>query len=113
MCKVKNTYNFSEILHNSRNCTLSDTNCTTMSGPDPNALCIFPFEYNGEIFNECTDKEHDQMWCHTSEDWGNCGPDCTFSSGIPSSSTPMSVSGKYFKFFAVKMDYQKYVIHTI
>ena len=64
-----------------------------MSGPDPNALCIFPFEYNGEIFNECTDKEHDQMWCHTSEDWGNCGPDCTTSSGTPSSSTPMSIAG--------------------
>ena len=64
-----------------------------MSGPDPNALCIFPFEYNGEIFNECTDKEHDQMWCHTSEDWGNCGPDCKTSSGTPSSSTPMSISG--------------------
>ena len=68
-----------------------------MSGPDPNALCIFPFEYNGEIFNECTDKEHDQMWCHTSEDWGNCGPDCTTSSGTPSSSTPMSISGKYLQ----------------
>ena len=20
------------------------------------------------------------MWCHTSEDWGNCGPDCIASS---------------------------------
>ena len=53
------------------------------------------------------------MWCHTSEDWGNCGPDCTTSSGTPSSSTPMSVSGKYFILFEVKMGYQKYIIHMI
>ena len=45
------------------------------------------------------------MWCHTSEDWGNCGPDCTTSSGTPSLSTPMSVSGKYSILFEVKMGY--------
>ena len=79
-----------------------------MSGPDPNALCVFPFEYNGEIFNECTDKEHDQMWCHTSEDWGNCGPDCTTSSVTPSS----SILGKYFILFKVKMGHQKYILKS-
>ena len=73
-----------------------------MSGPDPNALCIFPFEYNGEIFNECTDKEHDQMWCHTSEDWGNCGPDCTTSSGTPSSGTPSSGTSNASSFYRSK-----------
>ena len=41
------------------------------------------------------------MWCHTSEDWGNCGPDCTTSSGTPSSSTPMSISGKYLQLIEV------------
>jgi len=59
----------------------ADTNCATESG----ALCIFPFEYEGEIFNECTDKDHHQMWCDTSGSWGNCGPDCTTNSATLSS----------------------------
>jgi len=63
--------------------------CLTVSGPDSNGTCIFPFNYNGISYGECIDEGHDQFWCQTelpdnTSDltnntmmWGNCGPDCT------------------------------------
>ena len=56
--------------------------CTTVSGPDPNKPCVFPFEYNGIIYHECTEVDHDQFWCHTDQDWGNCGTNCEKNQGI-------------------------------
>ena len=68
-------------------------NCSTVSGPIPNALCIFPFEFNGITYHQCTTAGNEEgditPWCSTSvddygvhigegENWGNCGPDCHF-----------------------------------
>ena len=43
--------------------------------------CIFPFNYNGTSYSDCTTVGHDQLWCPTQvdvdgnlleEQWGNC-----------------------------------------
>ena len=43
--------------------------------------CVFPFNYNGTTFFDCTSVDHDQAWCSTEVDeegnlvggqWGNC-----------------------------------------
>ena len=66
-------------------------NCSTVSGPNPNAFCIFPFEFNGIAYHQCTTAGNDEgdinPWCSTlvdgsgehvgeGDNWGNCGPDC-------------------------------------
>ena len=70
--------------------SFSDKTCLTVSGPDSNQTCIFPFTYSGKRHEECTDEGHDQFWCQTelpdnttdltdytnTVKWGNCGPDC-------------------------------------
>merc|ERR1712008_109403 len=72
-------------------------NCSTVSGPNPNATCIFPFKLVLSksvtvTYHQCTttfnDKGDTTPWCSTkvddwglhlggNENWGNCGPDCT------------------------------------
>jgi len=68
-----------------------ETICVTASGASPHKPCIFPFKFNGVIYNECTWKsahltEH-KPWCSTLVDdtghhvggqgkWGNCGSGC-------------------------------------
>ena len=53
----------------------------TISGPQIMKSCIFPFNYNGTTFTDCTTMNHDQLWCPTKvdeekntieEQWGNC-----------------------------------------
>ena len=61
---------------------LAHQSCHTVSGPEPNKACIFPFTTpSGIISEECTNEGHDQFWCQTSDHgyykmWGNCGPEC-------------------------------------
>ena len=68
-----------------------------MSGPNPNKPCVFPFQYHGMTFNNCTnyDGADNKAWCATKvdgsgnhfyggdeydqENWGNCGPNCPIS----------------------------------
>ena len=60
-------------------CSFSATTCHTVSGPEPNKACIFPFTYKDIIHEGCTDEDYDQFWCMTdltTRKWGNCGPDC-------------------------------------
>ena len=65
------------------------TNCSTVSGPNPNELCVFPFKLHGITYNQCTTTDNDEgditPWCstlindtgvHIKGNWGNCGPDC-------------------------------------
>ena len=53
----------------------------TISGPQSMKSCIFPFNYNGTSYSDCTTVGHDQLWCPTQvdidgnlieEQWGNC-----------------------------------------
>ena len=68
-------------------------NCSTVSGPNPNAQCIFPFKYSEVTYHQCTTAGNavgdTTPWCSTLVDdsgvhiggagnWGNCGPDCHF-----------------------------------
>jgi len=60
--------------------------CKTESGPSTNHTCIFPFVFNGKIYNGCA-HDADGFWCSTNVDsngthigelgnWGICGPNC-------------------------------------
>lgn len=62
-------------------------NCITISGPNVNKQCVFPFEFKGNIFTKCT-KQFDPdglYWCstltdsskkHVSGNWGHCSSNC-------------------------------------
>ena len=65
--------------------------CVTESGPDPNKPCIFPFEFGGTTYNECTFEGNQpgdtQPWCSTltnnngvhvggQGNWGFCSSTC-------------------------------------
>ena len=66
------------------------TECTTVSGPDPNKPCVFPFKHRGNTFITCALADNDDKhWCSTLVDeagehiagkgnWGHCGSDCPF-----------------------------------
>ena len=56
--------------------------CFTISGPMSRKKCIFPFRYDGVLYNQCIYANHDKLWCSTQTDgndnhiignWGNCG----------------------------------------
>merc|ERR1711942_114035 len=32
-------------------------------------LCVFPFKYNGVVYNECTDIQWTNKWCATATNW--------------------------------------------
>ena len=44
-------------------------NCSTESGPNPNATCIFPFKFNDVTYHQCTTAGNDEgditPWCST------------------------------------------------
>ena len=50
--------------------------CTTSGGNAPeHSQCVFPFIFQGEVYNQCTDVGHEQQWCYHNQDantWGNC-----------------------------------------
>jgi len=62
--------------------------CSTVSGPQPDKLCMFPFKWKGTVYRECTSHMNSgKLWCPTQLDhlngyiegqWGNCHQDtCT------------------------------------
>ena len=65
--------------------------CITVGGATPNVSCIFPFKFNGIVYNTCIwNQAHmtdHKAWCSTLVDnkgkhvggqgkWGTCGPGC-------------------------------------
>ena len=63
--------------------------CTvTVSGPNPNRKCVFPFKYGSKTYGSCTDvSDPGKYWCSTKTDkngrhvtkrkqWGYCHPSC-------------------------------------
>jgi hypothetical protein len=59
----------------------STTACKTVSGAKPNLPCVFPFRYNGRVYNSCVSAGFDDPWCstltnmfgvHVNGNWGNC-----------------------------------------
>ena len=60
--------------------------CRTISGPQQDKDCIFPFVYAQVQHNECTTVENNGIpWCSTKTDgnnnhiagnWGNCAKQC-------------------------------------
>jgi hypothetical protein len=46
--------------------------CTTVSGPDSNKICVFPFKHDGITYDNCTrfgnTKEQTEAWCSTKVD---------------------------------------------
>ena len=64
--------------------TLEYSRCKTIGGPSKNKHCVFPFKFNGEIYNRCAFGS-DGFWCATkvdsrglflAENLGICGSDC-------------------------------------
>jgi hypothetical protein len=41
------------------------------------ASCVFPFQWGGNEHHTCTEEDHDQPWCYTTDGgrWGNCNCD--------------------------------------
>ena len=94
----------SKVTGNSKNyiqkIILTFSDCMTVSGPNPDEPCIFPFKYDSKTFKTCTvyDNVGGNAWCATKvdgsgnhfygdyqgdyyydydqENWGNCGPNC-------------------------------------
>ena len=63
----------------------SEDRCMTNGGSKPNALCQFPFNYKGKLYEGCTSVDHTQNWCATEvgsnnsyvdDKWGNCNENC-------------------------------------
>jgi hypothetical protein len=63
------------------------TICLTDGGEDPGKPCVFPFEFGGKSFDQCTWQRagDDKAWCSTQVDshgvliigkWGHCGAQC-------------------------------------
>ena len=57
--------------------------CRTINGPEADKLCIFPFNYNGKEYYECTTEGYeDSYWCGTTYSvtdhagWGFCSGPC-------------------------------------
>ena len=79
--------------------------CLTISGPNPGKPCIFPFKYNGTIFNGC-ERDHEdrtKTWCSTKVDskgnhipnqneYGHCGKNCPKQTQNQQSSTNQALS---------------------
>ena len=70
--------------------------CKTVSGPSPNASCIFPFEFRGITYHKCTTvitpSNPIKPWCSTLVDdsgkhvggggnFGSCEQDCNLKIG--------------------------------
>ena len=59
--------------------------CKTISGPEPNKPCVFPYIDNGIKHFECTSMFDNQPWCsievdnngnHVTGQWGYCDTEC-------------------------------------
>ena len=65
--------------------------CKTVSGPDSNSFCVFPFRFEGVTYTSCTQAGNTggntQAWCSTLVNdsgehvggqgkWGNCESKC-------------------------------------
>jgi len=69
------------------------TSCTTVGGPASGSACVFPFNYKGVSYSNCTTVEDTKLWCSTKTDanddhisgvdaWGYCDDSCS-GSGSP------------------------------
>ena len=68
----------------------------TLSGPKRKTKCVFPFRFNGTVYNHCTDAgEPGKYWCSTKTyqdgthvggqgQWGYCHPRCKVPETNPS-----------------------------
>jgi len=65
--------------------TISSPSCTTESGPQTGVPCVFPFRYNGVVYNSCTTQDKAAAWCSTNTTlagthipgyYGNCPSSC-------------------------------------
>ena len=68
--------------------TLFFLECMTVSGPNPNEDCVFPFHYHNKTFETCTHYDNNKAWCATKVDssgnldgdgqtnYGTCAPNC-------------------------------------
>jgi peroxidase len=64
-------------------------NCTTVSGANPGASCVFPFHFRNKLYEGCTRDydDEDKPWCSTktkegnkhvtgANEWGHCEDSC-------------------------------------
>ena len=79
--------------------------CVTVRGPAVNKQCVFPFEFRGVTYNECTFELNEfwepDPWCSTSTDhigdhvgergnWGFCSTDCKIAPPPPETGTRLA-----------------------
>ena len=85
---IKNNINFTIPSSHSFTHSVHLAACMTVSGPVKNAACVFPFKFNGVVYNACKKWDlSEQYWCATELDaeggyvtdkWGDCddSPGC-------------------------------------
>ena len=86
--------------------------CKTNGGARPNLPCLFPFNYKGTKYTECTKMENKNVpWCSTKVDskrnyvngnWGNCSPGC---SGVSAGRYSQKYCIMYRAFMITKIDF--------
>ena len=75
--------------------------CQTVGGPDQGRPCMFPFKFQGKIYNECPVahlEDPSKTWCSTmggnhvagQKKWGYCSSSCPVSN-----EKEASLSGNY------------------
>jgi len=62
-------------------CTAESDSCRTVSGAKPNLPCVFPFRFDGQVYNRCVSLQGEKPWCstltnafgvHVTGNWGDC-----------------------------------------
>lgn len=69
----------------------SNSKCETVDGPKVGQSCVFPFVYQGQIYEKCILKNFNVPWCSTKTDingehlkgnWGICHYECDKEDGM-------------------------------
>jgi len=80
-CGKKSIYCNGECKWKNGQCIAKDKGCKTTRGD----ICVFPFKYQGVLYDKCTQANHIRPWCststysnnqHISGKWGDCSSSC-------------------------------------
>ena len=83
---LRNFYTFEAI---SKKIMSIFSDCKTIRGNEANKMCVFPFRYQNQLYDQCISDDHSAPWCPTEVNkrlgyingkWGICGQGCPIAS---------------------------------